>query len=89
MTARDVLDYLEEIQPAPEGKYVLSEGAREYFDRYLSRYGFQLDKLTSKVALLDAIGTCNAEDFKKLVAQPPPDSRFHFIWHRLRQMAKT
>lgn len=89
MTTRDVLDYLEEIHPAPEGRYVLSDEARVFFARYLSRYGYTLDNLTSKEALLEAIGVCNSSEFRALVDKPAPTEHFKFIWQRLRQMAHT
>lgn len=86
MTTRDVLAYLEEIYPAADGTYRLSEEARAFFGEYLRRYGYTLDELTTKQALLDAIGVCNAEEFRALLHKPAPSEQFRFIWHRLRQM---
>lgn len=86
---KDILEFLEEIHPTADGGYTLTDEAREFFREYLQRYSFNLDRLVTKKELLEAIGFCNAEDFRKLISKPAPAPHLRFIWNRMRQLGNT
>lgn len=83
---KDVLDYLAEITAVGPDEYLMTDGAREFFTKYLARYGFDLAKLNTKTELLEAIGVCNSNDFCSLIQQSSPTESLRFLWHRLRAM---
>ena len=80
----DLLEQLRTIVQMPDGTYVLTAAAREFFERYLARYDFELSKLTTYRMLIDAVRHCNSEDFERLARQPAPETGWRFLWNRLR-----
>lgn len=87
----DLLDHLDSIERLPDGGYRLAADAREWFERYLARYSFALNRLTTCDELVDALRYCNALDFQHLVDKPAPAEAaqgLHFLWKRLRTLGR-
>lgn len=84
----DLLQQIRTIVQMPDGGYVLTADAREFFTGYLARYGFELNQLTTHRLLIDAVRHCNSEDYDKLMRKPAPEPRWRFLWNRLRKLGK-